>query len=523
MTLRLGIDVGGTNTDAVVLDQQANLLARYKAPTTADVSSGIHAALRGLAASAPTLDLSAVRYAMLGTTHCINALIERRNLNQIGVIRVGAPATLAIPPFAEWPDDLLQAIGGRAVVIGGGYEYDGRQTCPLDHAAARAAAHSFAGHVDSVAISGAFSSVNPAQEQQVGAIVREVLGDELPISYSYQIGSVGLLERENAAALNAALVQTARVAAGGFRQALAELGIDAQLFFSQNDGTLMALEYALRYPILTVASGPTNSIRGAAFLSGLKDAIVVDVGGTSTDVGMLIGGFPRESAIAVEVGGVRTNFRTPDLLSIALGGGTLIGAGDPPPIGPHSVGYRLTSAARIFGGSELTLSDVAVAAGQASLGDPALVADLDDTLVVGIMQRVQTLCEDAIDRVKTSAEPMPVILVGGGSVIIPPELAGASVIYRPQNYDVANAIGAAIAQCSGEIERIFSLDQISRTEALAQAQQMACEEAIKAGANPQTVVVIDIQEVPLAYLPGSATRIRVRAAGDLTIDDRTKE
>ncbi|MEZ4571318.1 MAG: hydantoinase/oxoprolinase family protein [Thermomicrobiales bacterium] len=94
------------------------------------------------------------------------------------------------------------------------------------------------------------------------------------------------------------------------------------MFFSQNDGTLMALEYATRYPILTVASGPANSIRGAAFLSRLEDAIVVDVGGTSTDIGILVKGFPRESSIAVDIGGVRTNFRMPDLISIALGGGT---------------------------------------------------------------------------------------------------------------------------------------------------------------------------------------------------------
>jgi N-methylhydantoinase A/oxoprolinase/acetone carboxylase beta subunit len=280
----------------------------------------------------------------------------------------------------------------------------------------------------------------------------------------------------------------------------------------------MALEYAMRYPILTVASGPTNSIRGAAFLSGLSDAVVIDVGGTSTDVGMLVGGFPRESAIAIEVGGVRTNFRTPDLLLLALGGGTQIRPGDPPQIGPQSVGFRLTSAARVFGGADLTLTDVAVAAGRAQLGDPSRVADLDPVMVDAVMRRVRALCEDAIDRVKTSADPLPVILVGGGSVLIPSDLAGASLVHRPENYDVANAIGAAIAQCSGEIERIFSLAQMTRADALRQAEQMARDEAVRAGADPATVTIIDLHEVPLAYLPGSATRIRARAAGDLALD-----
>jgi N-methylhydantoinase A/oxoprolinase/acetone carboxylase beta subunit len=86
----------------------------------------------------------------------------------------------------------------------------------------------------------------------------------------------------------------------------------------------MYSEYALRYPILTIACGPTNSIRGAAHLSGLNDALVVDIGGTTTDIGVLMQGFPRQSSAAVEIGGIRTNFRMPDILSIGIGGGTIV-------------------------------------------------------------------------------------------------------------------------------------------------------------------------------------------------------
>jgi N-methylhydantoinase A/oxoprolinase/acetone carboxylase beta subunit len=128
---------------------------------------------------------------------------------------------------------------------------------------------------------------------------------------------------------------TPRAAAQGLQDALSAHGIQARLFFSQNDRTLMALEYASRYPILTVASGPANSIRGAAFLSGQQNAVVVDVGGTSTDVGILVNGFPGEAAVAVDIAGVRTNFRTPDLVSIALGRGTRIRAGQAIRIGPY--------------------------------------------------------------------------------------------------------------------------------------------------------------------------------------------
>lgn len=517
MNLRLGIDVGGTNTDAVVLDEKANLLARFKSPTTPDVTSGIRNALAGLVERHPELNLGAIRYAMLGTTHCTNAILERRKLNRVGILRIGAPATLAIPPLVGWPPDLRDAIGGHYVIVEGGHEYDGREIRPLDTKAIREAAKTFRGKVDSVAVVGVFSPVDFSHEERAADILRDVLGD-IPMTLSHEIGSIGLLERENASILNAAVIDAARTAATGFAQALSEHGIRAEMFFSQNDGTLMALEYAIRYPILTVASGPANSIRGAAFLSGLRDAIVVDVGGTSTDVGILVNGFPRESSIAVEIGGVRTNFRMPDLISIALGGGTRIHRSlDGLRIGPDSVGYRITEEAYVFGGQTLTLSDIAVAAGLASIGDPRRVEDLDRGLVREVIDKVRRLVEDTIDRIKTSAEPMPVVLVGGGSVIVPPGLAGAAEIYRPENYDVANAIGAAIAQCSGEIERIFSLDELTREQALEMAREMARQEAIRAGAHPETVEIVDVIEVPLAYLPGNATRIRVRAAGDLAL------
>src|SRR5207249_9309071 len=129
------------------------------------------------------------------------------------------------------------------------------------------------------------------------------------------------------------------------RAALAAHHLQPNRFFAQNDGTLMGLDHALRYPVLTIGSGPANSVRGAAFLTGSSDSLVIDVGGTSTDVGVLVNGFPRESSQGVEIGGIRTNFRMPDLVTIALGGGTVVsGAPNSPDgirIGPRSVGYRL--------------------------------------------------------------------------------------------------------------------------------------------------------------------------------------
>src|SRR5699024_6108845 len=109
----------------------------------------------------------------------------------------------------------------------------------------------------------------------------------------------------------------------GFTRALQARGIRARVWFGQNDGTLMSHDYARRFPVLTIGSGPTNSIRGASHLSRVPDGLVVDIGGTTTDIGVLVGGFPRQSAQAVSIGGIQTNFRMPDVLSVGLGGGSV--------------------------------------------------------------------------------------------------------------------------------------------------------------------------------------------------------
>ena len=178
----------------------------------------------------------------------------------------------------------------------------------------------------------------------------------------------------------------------------------------------MSLDYALQYPIFTIASGPANSIRGAAALSQLQDAIVVDIGGTTTDIGILHKGFPRESAMAVEIGGVQTNFRMPDLVSIGLGGGSHVSEHVSEKnevakvnVGPESVGYRLTNEARVFGGQQLTATDLAVAAGRTQLGDPRLLGSLSPSMVEAGIRAIDQLVEDAIDRMKLSADPVPVI------------------------------------------------------------------------------------------------------------------
>lgn len=516
MKYRLGIDVGGTNTDAAILDEENRVVAKGKASTTPDVSSGIDEVVRSVLAQSKLAPGSIVN-AMLGTTHATNAIVERKGLSRVGVIRLSGPSGFAIPPFIEWPQDLLDAMGCPWVIVKGGYEYNGAPLSLPDKDEIRGALETIRKKgAEALAVSGVFSPISDKQEMLVQELAHEVLGKGFPVTRSREIGSIGIIERENAAVLNAAIRGLAEKAYGSFQDVLTKHGIAAELFITQNDGTLMSIEYAKRYPVLTIASGPTNSLRGAAFLSGLKNAIVVDVGGTTTDVGVLANGFPRESSSAMEMGGVRTNFRMPDLVSIGLGGGSLVDLdATPPKVGPRSVGYRITSEALVFGGGTLTASDVAVAAGMASLGDTKRVAGVSTQAVKAAMAVMKAMVEEQIDKMKTSAEGLPVILVGGGSLLLPDSLQGASRVVRPEHFEVANAIGAAIAQVSGAVDGVFDTAVKGRDKVLAEVKAAAIAEAVKAGAEEATTSVVDVEELPLAYLPANTVRFKVKAVGNL--------
>jgi N-methylhydantoinase A/oxoprolinase/acetone carboxylase beta subunit len=360
-----------------------------------------------------------------------------------------------------------------------------------------------------------FSPVTAEMEQRTAVIVAE----EVPgirLSLSHEIGRIGFLERENATVMNACLVDLAFAVVSSFRRALGELKVEAPFFISQNDGTLMVPEHVEKYPVLTFASGPTNSMRGAALLAGLKEAMVVDIGGTTSDVGMLIRGFPREAAVSVDIGGVRTNFRMPDVLAIGLGGGSLVRE-DGARIGPDSVGYELTSKALVFGGDVLTTTDIVVAAGLEDIGERSRVKHLHRDTIETALTTIHRMADTAVDRMKTSAEPLPVILVGGGAILLSRDLQSASTVLRPEHSSVANAIGAAVAQVGGEVDRVFAVEGTTRDAVLGIAKREASDRAIAAGAQQDSVKIVDVEDVPLAYLPGNATRIRVKAVGDLAM------
>lgn len=522
--MRIGVDVGGTNTDAVLMDGRT-VVAWTKQPTTADVNAGVVAAI-GAVLEQGKVRAAAIDVVMIGTTHFTNALVQRQSIDQVGILRLASPSGEALPPLTGWPDELSETVGRHIFLLPGGYEVDGREISPFDETKVVEAARTLhAQGIDCIAISCAFAPINAGMEERAAEVVRR----EHPravVSLSSQIGRIGFIERENAAILNAALTTLAGKVVSSFERALKDIGISAPLYISQNDGTLISAAQAAAYPVLTIGSGPTNSMRGAAFLAGISDAIVMDVGGTTTDIGVLAGGFPRESSISVDIGGVRTNFRMPDILAIGLGGGTRIHL-DPAhyedetlapgnlQVGPDSVAFRLIEEGMLFGGRTLTASDIALAAGDVSFGDRDRLPAFSAEVLLAVRGRFRAMLEEGVDRIKTARGDVTVLAVGGGSFLIPEGLKGVAEIVRPPHAAVANAVGAAIGQVGAQVERIVDYDSLPRDAALDRLRSEARGKVIAAGGDPDTVQLVEVDEVFLSYLPGRAAQVRVRAVGDL--------
>ncbi|WP_243228311.1 hydantoinase/oxoprolinase family protein [Microbacterium sp. CIAB417] len=509
--LSIGVDVGGTNTDAVVLDGEGAVLAWTKRATTDDITGGIRAGIRDVLTTIGE-DRSRVSRVMLGTTHATNAIVQRRQLDKVAMIRLGAPAATEYPPLTGWPEDLVRMVLADSAMLGGGHMVDGTPIAPLDRDGILRFVDGL-DHFDAIAVAGIFSPSSPEQELEVAELLRGHLGQDTRVFLSQDIGPTGLLERENATLLNAALYSVARSVTDALVTVVAEEGLDATTFFAQNDGTLMSLDFAAQYPVLTIGSGPANSIRGAAYLSGHDDAIVIDVGGTTSDLGVVVGGFPRESTLPREIGGVRTNFRMPDILSVGIGGGTVVDIRSGR-VGPDSVGYRIDREGLLFGGSTPTLTDAAALSGSPVAGrslpslDQATAQALEHALAV-----VADRLEEAVERLSLGRVDIPLVVVGGGGFLVPDRLASAGRILRPDHGGVANAVGAAISLAGGRADQMAPMGD--RESAIEQASEAAIAKAIQAGADPLQVSVVEVLETHVPYTAQPTVNVTVKAAGPL--------
>jgi N-methylhydantoinase A/oxoprolinase/acetone carboxylase beta subunit len=454
--LSAGIDVGDTNADAALTDQGGRLVARAKVRVGAVLRDSIGAALDALLGTAPAGAAAPVRM-VLGTRQVTHDLEDRRELTRVGVLRLGAPLTGALPPLCRWPAELRAAVSAGERIVGGGAELDGRAAAPLDVDAVLRFLQAVAGDASAIAVSGVFSPVSPDQELAVAALVRRELGPGVRVTASHEIGSIGLLARENATVLNAVLAGPAQRLTGALTDALQARGLAAEAYFAQSDATIMNLDHALRFPVLMIGGGSAVSFRGAAHLSGVAEASVVDVGGTHTEVGVLVNGYPRSATPPTEVAGVTSDLRIPELWRLPVGGDTEA------PDRAGALGWEL---------ADLDVLD----------GDP------------GRMRR-------------------PVIAIGGAAELVAAALTGSEEVIQPAEGDIAGAIGAVIGPVSGTAELVCGPDPGRLRAAAGQVRRAAIERAIHAGADPARVEVGEVEQLALSQLVEPALRLRARALG----------
>ena len=305
MVLGLGIDTGGTYTDSVVIDMDTNeIVCRSKALTTRDnLINGIVASLKGLA------NTEKISIVSLSSTLATNSIVEGKSC-RVGLIVMGKKFghTVRVAQYAYIDAEL--DLKGRTV----------KKLKPED---AREAIEQMRGKVDVLAVVGYMSVRNPSHEETVRSMAETMLG--IPVVCAHDLTSkLGFEQRANTAIINAGLIPTIIDLINAVSKALDDLGIEAPLMIVKGDGSIMNAATAIKRPIKTIMSGPASSLTSAMVHTGVQDALIADIGGTTTDLGIIRGGFVRTLDTGAVVGGHRTRVRAADVSTYGMGGDSRI-------------------------------------------------------------------------------------------------------------------------------------------------------------------------------------------------------
>jgi N-methylhydantoinase A/oxoprolinase/acetone carboxylase beta subunit len=305
MVLGLGIDTGGTYTDSVIIDTETKeIICRSKALTTRDdLIKGIVASLKGLSKT------DGISIVSLSSTLATNSIVEGKSC-RVGLIVLGKKFghTVNIANYAYIDAQL---------------DLKGRTVKKLDMDEAKEAVESMRGKVDVLAIVGYMSVRNPSHEETVKGLAERMLG--IPVVCAHDLTSkLGFEQRANTAIINAGLIPTIIDLIKAVTKALDDLGIKAPLMIVKGDGSIMNANTAIKRPIETIMSGPASSLTSAMVHTGVQDALIADIGGTTTDLGIIHGGFVRTLDTGALVGGHRTRVRAADVSTYGMGGDSRI-------------------------------------------------------------------------------------------------------------------------------------------------------------------------------------------------------
>ncbi|OIQ33260.1 MAG: hydantoinase [Alphaproteobacteria bacterium MedPE-SWcel] len=335
MALLLGVDTGGTYTDAVLIRDETEVVATAKSLTTRqDLAIGIGGAVRAVLDQSGVAP-SEVSLAALSTTLATNALVEGQG-GRVALIYIGFAAT------DLERHGLREALkGDPALILSGGHTHDGSEATPLDTEALLSFLDTEAAGVSGFAVAGLFATRNPAHEIEVARIIQARTG--VPVTSSHQLSAkLNGPKRALTAVLNARLVGMIDGLIGRAAETLDAIGVRAPMMVVRGDGALMSAEQARVRPIETILSGPAASIVGARWMTGAENAIVSDIGGTTTDVALIERGLPKIDPAGAEVGGFRTMVEAVAMRTTGLGGDSQVhlkteGLGGGVTLGPRRV------------------------------------------------------------------------------------------------------------------------------------------------------------------------------------------
>ncbi len=491
----VGIDIGGTNTDAVLVGQDGEIVAKIKIATSERLHESVVEAIQTLC---PGKDIARIA---IGTTFATNAVLERKELSQVGVIRIAGQKP-TIPSGYSWPQELKELVIKKTITIDGGYRCDGSSLNSFSVEEAQKAFRILVDEgVQAIAIIGVYSPLNSHEEKLV-----EEIAKSLPVSCSCDIGGIGFLERESATILNAALKRALYTGFTKMEEAIRHQGISCPIFMVKNDGSIMSIQDAIQNPILTIAAGQTNSFFGASRIAKVDDAIVIDIGGTSTDIGIVTNGAAKRSCHEASIGDVVLQFPMPDALSLAIGGGTIVRANGI--LGPDSVGKRLKQEAYVFGGNTLTLTDIAIKAGKMHVAHAQVErVPIDISFALDVLDSVREQIAKAIRLMQGKDRTLPVIICGGGAL-----LGYQDGMILPESAGFANAYGAAMAGVSYTVDRTVSL--LEREKTLDRLKNESIAKAIEKGASPKSTQITHVEISPYAYSKEAQARVIITASGD---------
>jgi len=315
MAYILGLDTGGTFTDAAIIEAESGeLLAKAKSPTTReDLSVGLGQAITAALDKIPSGKRNEVKRICLSTTLATNAVVEGMG-GRVGLVMIGFEEN------ALNRNNLGTVLGSDPVTwIAGGHKTDARPQSPLDTAALIRFAEEYGREISAIAIAGHFAVRNPEHEIEARQILRERLG--LPVTCSHELSSsLGGPKRALTALLNARLIDLLDQQITATDAIISSAGLEAELMVVKGDGSLVSAEFARLRPVETILSGPAASLSGAAHLVGHQDALVADIGGTTTDIAVLEGGYPRLSKSGATIGGWSTMVEAAAIRTGGLGG-----------------------------------------------------------------------------------------------------------------------------------------------------------------------------------------------------------